>query len=481
MKRALTPYVLTLCLALATSASAQHHMAMDKDYDDGPGGGDPDAPAACEGAPNKVQITSTATAFSPSTITIHAGQAVCWTWNTGGTSHNVRADDGSWTSGAPAGSGTYQYTFPAAGTFGYHCQVHGSPTGGMRGTVTVLPSDDGGGDGGGGSGPGTLADDPSAYTVDEAAGSVSLSVTRTGGDDGKVTVKAATGTGSASKGKDFLPRTVVLTWNAGDHSPKTLSVTIKNDSSIETDETFPVALSKPTGGATLGTTSATVTIHDDDNPGCSSSTSAPSSVKAVGAAGAVRLSWLDGPSAVAVHVDRSLVGGGFTEVGTVGAGVGEFLDLGLPAGTTFLYRLRTEGVDAGSGEPVVVAAATDGAAGGCDARALCLGDGRFEAKAASREDEGAPVSSARARIVSGSAPRSGLFELAAGEGADLLLSVVDGCAVNGHQWVHLAAVTEDAELVVTVRDTRTGRTWAYYNPAGKAAGPVRDADAFACR
>src|SRR6185503_12906438 len=97
--------------------------------------------------------------FSPATITVDAGQPVCWTWNTPGMSHNLSADDGSFSSGDPVTNGTFQRTFTQPGTYGYHCQVHGSATSGMRGTVVVTGNSEGG------SGPGTLSFSPGTYTV----------------------------------------------------------------------------------------------------------------------------------------------------------------------------------------------------------------------------------------------------------------------------------------------------------------------------
>jgi plastocyanin len=50
-----------------------------------------------------------------------------------GITHNITADDGSFTSGLlPAGQ-SFRVPFSAAGTYAYHCSIH--PT--MKGTVTV--------------------------------------------------------------------------------------------------------------------------------------------------------------------------------------------------------------------------------------------------------------------------------------------------------------------------------------------------------
>lgn len=82
--------------------------------------------------------------FSPSSVTINVGDTVTFT-NAGGT-HNVAADDGSFRCAegcdATGGNGdpnndnwTSTVTFNQAGTFGYHCEVHG--TMGMTGTIVV--------------------------------------------------------------------------------------------------------------------------------------------------------------------------------------------------------------------------------------------------------------------------------------------------------------------------------------------------------
>ena len=59
------------------------------------------------------------------------GAKVTWTW-TGAALHSVTFDDGA-TSTTQA-TGSYSRTFDTAGTYGYHCKVHGTS---MSGTVTV--------------------------------------------------------------------------------------------------------------------------------------------------------------------------------------------------------------------------------------------------------------------------------------------------------------------------------------------------------
>jgi plastocyanin len=72
--------------------------------------------------------------FTPATLTVKPGTTVTWT-NTGGASHTVTADDGSFASGTLAGGATFSQTFAKAGTYAYHCSIHHS----MVATVVVQP------------------------------------------------------------------------------------------------------------------------------------------------------------------------------------------------------------------------------------------------------------------------------------------------------------------------------------------------------
>jgi plastocyanin len=92
--------------------------------------------------------------FTPSQLNVAAGASVVWAWQAGSAIHNVTFNDGE--SSGNQSSGTYERTFDTAGTFPYHCTIHGTATSGMRGVVTVAASggDTGGGSGGGGDGGG---------------------------------------------------------------------------------------------------------------------------------------------------------------------------------------------------------------------------------------------------------------------------------------------------------------------------------------
>ena len=79
--------------------------------------------------------------FDPAATTVPVGSKITWTWNTCGGdgyggqvcgSHSVMFDDG--TASGSQSEGTWSRTFAAAGTYKYHCLVHGSS---MSGTIVV--------------------------------------------------------------------------------------------------------------------------------------------------------------------------------------------------------------------------------------------------------------------------------------------------------------------------------------------------------
>jgi len=74
---------------------------------------------------------------------------------------------------------------------------------------------------------------------------------------------------------------------------------------------------------------------------------------------------------------------------------------------------------------------------------------------------------------------TGAFWFFAGANLEMLLKVLDGCAVDRHFWVFAAGLT-NAQVVTTVTDTRTGAAKRYVNPQGVAFAPVQDTRAFAC-
>ena len=117
----------------------------------GGGGGGPTSPPPSggtggtggTGGSTSTDITVTNNAFTPGSTTVPAGTTMTWTWNSctgdgyGGqlcTDHSVVFDDAGRTGSGVQSTGTFTSRFAAAGTYNYHCSIHGTA---MHGTITV--------------------------------------------------------------------------------------------------------------------------------------------------------------------------------------------------------------------------------------------------------------------------------------------------------------------------------------------------------
>ena len=106
------------------------------------------------------------------------------------------------------------------------------------------------------------------FNAAESNGLASITVTRTGGAVGTATVVFATSTGgTATAGQDYIATTGTLTFADGE-TVKTFTVALRDDITLESNETVNLTLSGATGGI-LGTpTTATLTIAENDfDPG----------------------------------------------------------------------------------------------------------------------------------------------------------------------------------------------------------------------
>ena len=102
--------------------------------------------------------------------------------------------------------------------------------------------------------------------TDSGTHNVTVTVQRTGGSSGAVSVHYATSDGTATiADNDYVSTSGDLNWGDGETTDKTFDVTVNGDTSFEPDETVNLLLSAPTGGSALGSQfAATVTIQNDD-------------------------------------------------------------------------------------------------------------------------------------------------------------------------------------------------------------------------
>ncbi len=118
-------------------------------------------------------------------------------------------------------------------------------------------------------------------------------------------------------------------------------------------------------------------------------------------------------------------------------------------------------------------------AGGAECTAgpttFCLNGGRYRVEVTWTDFAG--NSGAGQTVAGGSTADSGLFWFFDESNWELMVKVLDGCAVNGNVWV-FGAATSDVEFHITVTDIQTGATKTYSNPLGNAAQAITDTSAF---
>jgi hypothetical protein len=74
---------------------------------------------------------------------------------------------------------------------------------------------------------------------------------------------------------------------------------------------------------------------------------------------------------------------------------------------------------------------------------------------------------------------TGAFWFFSAENLEMLVKVLDACALDKRHWVFAAGLT-NTQVVLTVTDTTTGAARRYVNPQGINFAPIQDTGAFPC-
>jgi plastocyanin len=428
-------------------------------------------------------VTGSPPSFSPLTLTITAGDTVTFT-NVAQGFHDVHADDNSFRcangcDGQAGGDGSpstamwsFTLAFNTPGTVGYHCEIHGVPGGGMHGTITVNPA---------GGSPGNLAFSQGAYSVPENGGHATITVHRSGGTSGAVSVHYATSDGSGVAGTHYTSTSGTLGWGDGDGSDQSFDVPVLDDGVNDGSHTVNLALSSPTGGATLGTAGAVLTITNTDTSGQPPAAPTDLSATAVDATD-VSLTWtLHSTTETAIRVQKKVLDGSpFADLlPLLPAGTHHLTVSGLAPGTGYGFRVRAENASGNSAYAAEADATTPPAAGPCvaDANTLCLGSGgRFRVAVSWAAGDGTKGKGAAIPLAAN--PDSGLFYFFGPGNIEMLIKVLNACAppFNAY-WVFFAATT-NVQFTVTVTDTVANKSKVYMNQLNHAADPVQDTSAF---
>jgi hypothetical protein len=111
-----------------------------------------------------------------------------------------------------------------------------------------------------------------------------------------------------------------------------------------------------------------------------------------------------------------------------------------------------------------------------DPETLCLGEGgRFRVSL----DWETATDRGRAQPVAAGSADSGLFTFFSPGNWEMMVKLLDGCAINGKRWV-FAAGTTDVGWTLRVTDRTTGAEKVYVSELGQPSKTVTDGQAFDC-
>lgn len=124
----------------------------------------------------------------------------------------------------------------------------------------------------------------------------------------------------------------------------------------------------------------------------------------------------------------------------------------------------------------LVCSGGNGGGGACtpNATTLCLNNGRFRVTATFATSAG---QSGNGMAVAETTD-TGMFWFFSSNNIEMIIKVVNGCALNSRYWVFAGGLTNVA-VTITVTDTSSGQQRTYSNPQGVAFQPIQDTNAFA--
>lgn len=359
--------------------------------------------------------------------------------------------------------------------------------------------------------PGTLKFDQRTFTTIEGNSQAVITVERSQGEGGSVSVSYSTADGTASAPADYAAVSGVLEWGPGDGSVRSFTIDIVDDATAEGSETVDLELFAPTGGALIDPVRGTAVLtildndgappspgDDDDGPGRfkfserggfqvleGAGTALIGIERSGGGAGAVsvRFETIEGSAAAGldyVSTVRTLTWAAFDE-STKFVEVPVFDDGETEGNEVVNLRLFDPtggaGLDPERFESTLTILDDDSAQLTCvpGPETVCLQNNRFAVDVVYRTRQG-DTGRGQGRNLSESSAILWFFD----EGnVEILIKTLDACEVTGLEsfWVFFAATT-DLDYTLRVTDTRTGLTKEYSNILGQPAQPVQDLQTF---
>ena len=172
---------------------------------------------------------------------------------------------------------------------------------------------------------------------------------------------------------------------------------------------------------------------------------------------------------------------GWTAVGTVGANGAAAVLEGLEPDTSYRFRVAALGRDgtalSGTARFTLAEPPPDGANTDCvpTGNVATLAGG-YDVRMCVEMPSGAQVDASDYHLES---TASGLLYFFDRDNVEVLVKVLDGCAINGHRWVFIAPATTLA-FHLEVVERSTGNVFTHRNPRSVTAATVSDTTAFAC-
>ena len=105
---------------------------------------------------------------------------------------------------------------------------------------------------------------------------------------------------------------------------------------------------------------------------------------------------------------------------------------------------------------------------------LCLNGGRFAVTATFQQTPSGPLMTAHAVLLTDD---TGYFWFFDPTNTEMVVKVLNGCAINENYWVFLAGLT-NVGVTTLARDAGSGFMKTYTNNVGTAFQPVQDTSAF---
>ncbi|HTY43272.1 MAG TPA: hypothetical protein VMH79_15490 [Thermoanaerobaculia bacterium] len=110
----------------------------------------------------------------------------------------------------------------------------------------------------------------------------------------------------------------------------------------------------------------------------------------------------------------------------------------------------------------------------CGVSALCLGEGRYQLLVFWTDPESGNQNVAHPVLLT---PDSGYFWFFGPTNIEITAKAVDGCSMNGHEWVFISGMT-NVSTRIEVMDVQTATHKTYTNAQGTAFAPIQDTGTF---